>query len=580
MDGKPHSETLVELILCVGQSNQFTATINPPSAPVTFSISDPSIASLTQNGSSLTVTSLVAGTAFVVSWLNGAFVSVAPVYGVEVKFATNEFYVPEGGTNYTSVESDPAFKNADVQFFTMDPSIADVVPGSSAQRVGVWGVTNGTTTLVALVDTNLYCVFKDVTVLPFEKLPLGQSLTRNRPGYFKVYVPTRWGGALTIGTTAGTITDLKYPDGLIPYPQGRDTGTNYGWYTFSIPDSSSYTVSNTFEQIGEAAKRPWNFFYWPSKADYIYERGTNNGGNGRADSTALAGSDDLQIVPTGSTVPAGGDGDVIRAGPDGVLQSTASPDDQMATMLNLYDVPGPLSKYDAFFTNTTTARSLELSQHQGIASWEGHCWGATVASLVLNQPSPTAASGLGEDELEGLWAMLGEDGPTEVRGIALMTNCPAGPPVSGMDPTDGSVGSFHAGLEQYLRGDGVALHADLRSDGGTNTEVWNHAIWRYASTLVESTNGLETVVSIANTVTASADIRPSTNGPVRTIVYHYDLEYGPSGDVLKTSAKNDWRSVSGEASWAPKALNRITGVSWASIRGVTESHLRELDESN
>ena len=219
-----------ELDLCAGQSGSFTATITPPSAPVTFSISDPSIASLTQNGNTLTVTSLVAGTTFVVSWLNGAFVSVASLRGLAMIFPTNEFYVPEGSTYWFSVQGLPAFQGSNVSLDTTDTNIARVASPPRLPYVGVIGISNGTTFLRAQVNSNQFCVFKNMTVLPMEKLPLGQALTRSSPGFFKVYVPTRWGGKLTITNTAGTITDLRSPIG-VPFANGTTTPVGrHGWY--------------------------------------------------------------------------------------------------------------------------------------------------------------------------------------------------------------------------------------------------------------------------------------------------------------------------------------------------------------
>ncbi len=40
-------------------------------------------------------------------------------------------------------------------------------------------------------------------------------------------------------------------------------------------------MATTFVQVGQSTKKPWNFYYWPTKADSIHEPWA--GGNGRVD---------------------------------------------------------------------------------------------------------------------------------------------------------------------------------------------------------------------------------------------------------------------------------------------------------
>lgn len=86
---------------------------------------------------------------------------------------------------------------------------------------------------------------------------------------FKTYVPTKWGGVLTISTTAGTIKNVKYPDGSA-YATDTETGKDkQGWYTFRVTGAQTYTVSCTFYQEGEVpeASKPWNAWFWSYKSD-------------------------------------------------------------------------------------------------------------------------------------------------------------------------------------------------------------------------------------------------------------------------------------------------------------------------
>ncbi len=136
-----------------------------------------------------------------------------------------------------------------------------------------------------------------------------------------MYVPTRFGGNLTVKASAGRVEAITGPDGR-PRLNGEDVGNDaHGWYTFRILDAEGpYTVTTEFVQVGQAARMPWNFYYWPTKSDAIHEPWDGTG-DGRANTQAWA--DDEQAVPVGMPVAPGQD--IVRAGPDGILQTIPSP---------------------------------------------------------------------------------------------------------------------------------------------------------------------------------------------------------------------------------------------------------------
>src|SRR4051794_8197168 len=82
-------------------------------------------------------------------------------------------------------------------------------------------------------------------------LPLGGSLAGQQGDhYFGVYVPTRFGGELTVNTTSGKVVELKGPSG--PNEKERKNGQEIGydqqgWYSFRIAGAEQpYTVATTF----------------------------------------------------------------------------------------------------------------------------------------------------------------------------------------------------------------------------------------------------------------------------------------------------------------------------------------------
>ena len=260
---------------------------------------------------------------------------------------------------------------------------------------------------------------------PFQKIPLGGSQTASSPGCFKVYVPSKWGGKLLVGATTGTVSSLKAPDGTA-YVSGAETGTEkHGWYLFAVTGSTSYTVSNTFVEDGTTVTVPWNFWYFP-------------------------------FLPGGS--------------------------------LRMYDTPGPYTKFDTKFSLGTASFDWENTNHKrpSAASWEGHCWGAALASIILKQP--IAAGAFTVDDLEGLAAdFFDEVGATQLAPSPAGTPFPfAKPTAAATDPLDKTVHEFHNTLREMLRSKKKAFHINLRQARGVGTEeVWNQGCYKYSSELKE-----------------------------------------------------------------------------------------------
>src|SRR5262249_14861940 len=90
--------------------------------------------------------------------------------------------------------------------------------------------------------------------------------------HFGVYVTTTHGGNVTIKTTSGTVSQILGPDGR-ERQNGQDVGRNqHGWYSFVVTGvTKSYTVETSFVQVGESVRKPWNFYYWPTKSDAVHE---------------------------------------------------------------------------------------------------------------------------------------------------------------------------------------------------------------------------------------------------------------------------------------------------------------------
>ena len=158
-----------------------------------------------------------------------------------------------------------------------------------------------------------------------------------------------------------------------------------------------------FVQVGQSTKKPWNFYYWPTKADSIHEPWA--GGNGRVDTMRperrrrMCSPRRAAISPRGwiSSWP----------GPTGcskrcplpattrpgsptfmMIWTWVGPDKEHGGQITRFQTPSPLLKYDQLFGTSARQWEAAFSQNKDISRWPGHCLGGAVASILLNEPMP------------------------------------------------------------------------------------------------------------------------------------------------------------------------------------------------
>jgi hypothetical protein len=427
-------------------------------------------------------------------------------------------------------------------------------------------------------------------------VPLGGSLTGQvGERYFGVYVPTRFGGTLTIKASSGAIEEIVGPDGKARI-NGQEVGNDQqGWYRFKVANSEkdqSYTVETSFVQVALSKSLPWNFYYWPTKADAIHEPWA--GGNGRVDTMRPMGDDVMVATPGGYIAPGQ---DIIRAGPNGLLETLAAPGDTITWFPNEYDdltfrgadgtlyaTPSPMLKFDQLFG--TSARNWEAanSQNQDIQRWPGHCLGGAVASIMLSEPMPAPGSGFTQDELKALWAELGENHYNHQIGD-YANEIPPGPPRPGTDYTDAYAPRFHNMLETHIRGNRQNLLGNLRAfpPRGTVNEVWNHGIGKYIATYHAVPGKGERSVRLEVEVYANSGSNLNNEDPKpRVNKYEYIIVYGLDGKVDVTNTfPSDWISVGGEAQYCPLNILEVVSTRWAGHNPyITEANIRSIDMAN
>jgi hypothetical protein len=433
-------------------------------------------------------------------------------------------------------------------------------------------------------------------------VPLGGSLDRQSGDhYFGVYVPTRFGGELTVKASSGKVVELKGPSG-VERANGQEVGFDQqGWYVFRVVGAQKpYSVETTFMQVGQSVKKPWNFYYWPTKADSIHEPWA--GGNARVDTDYSMVRGDDQLIRTPGSYIAPGE-DIVLAGPNGILETLPAPGDEATWFPNVYDdltwtgpnkerggeitifqTPSPLLKYDQLFNSQARWYEANIAQNKDISRWPGHCLGGAVASILLNEPIPAPGSGLTKDELKALWAELGENHYNHRIGD-YATDIPPGPPRPGPDECDWKAPRVHAMFEAHIRGERKPLLGNMRAfpPRGTVNEVWNQGIFKYIAQYKAIPGRGPRAVLIRNEIhTNSGSMLNGQDDKDRIIYYEYSLVYGLDGRVDETNpAVADWIAVGGEALFAPLNILEVVESRWAGHNPyVTEANVRALDLAN
>ena len=314
----------------------------------------------------------------------------------------------------------------------------------------------------------------------------------------------------------------------------------------------------------------------------------------------IRGDDELIRQP-GGYIPPGED--IVRAGPNGLLETLPPAGDDATWFPNLYDdltwtgpnkekgnevtifmTPAPLLKYDQLFG--TSARWWESvnSQNKDISRWPGHCLGGAVASILLNEPIPAPGSGMTKDELKALWAELGENHYNHRIGD-YANEIPPGPPRPGPDETDWKAPRVHAMFETHIRGERKPILGNMRAfpPRGTVNEVWNQGIFKYIAEYKAIPSRGPRAVNIKIEVhTNSGSMLNGQDDKDRVIFYEYNIVYGLDGRVDETNpAAADWISVGGEALYAPLNLLELVESRWQGHNPyVNEANVRALDLAN
>ncbi|MBN1975280.1 MAG: hypothetical protein JW787_16675 [Sedimentisphaerales bacterium] len=459
--------------------------------------------------------------------------------------SSGPIYMPLNESVVISANSDPDFGSP--TYYTYFPEneptwdITDSPSGSSpsltesASGYCYGGSEQDMVTLSGLTVSGTYKIeveggtsSEDIDVIAYSnivKIPLGSSANLSKYIIGKIYVPTKYGGTLTL--TGSNNIKLFYVDGsdlnsnnvteslldyniITPDSPGVYTipGSYYGWYYVIIDDASSTEISNMFTQNGQATTRPWNGWYWPTL-------------------------------------------------------NSINP--------NNYDNGGPLDKYDQACGNTD-AQATEKANHYGGSSVDGHCLGFSIASIYLEQPSTASENGVNftQDDMEALYIELADNTGHTANYDYSVGIIPANKPTISSEQCDAYCGQVQRVLRDNLRIWHRAVSGNLRRYGSALAES-NHAVWKYISVMQEAPGDDENKIMIVTSIytnkyepTPPADPIPSNSTDNNVLYYGYVLEYY-DGEIDEESEEQNWITITGDTEgYTPESLIMTQEVNWLS----------------
>ena len=233
----------------------------------------------------------------------------------------------------------------------------------------------------------------------------------------------------------------------------------------------------------------------------------------------------------------------------------------------------------------THARSWEASNDTAsgsASSWFGHCWGWSIASILMSQPQSATKNGISfsRDDMEGLYTELADNDPYVDQSLTVWY-IPPGPPTSSLgQDVDAYCDDLYRILRTSIREDRVPVQSDMRvvaTPPSRSVEVWNQAIYKYSSSFSEApgTNN-ERLIRIDMDVWSNNDNHgpPTDDTGDRHEEYIYQLEFDATGQVIANSSQQNWISAS---HYPPHDLLRLTGTPWnAKNPEVTKARVDQL----
>lgn len=422
-------------------------------------------------------------------------------------------------------------------------------------------------------DGNDYEIFLAMRGETVSKLPLGGSkevTDVSDPQLYKIYVPSRWGGMLTVTTNNGWV-ELYYPDADTKVVDVNSEIShairegNHGWYYVKHYGANSYTISNAFVEEGGALaeRKPWNISTWVPFSD-VLDDGSNFseienlyddfGPLRKYDEAVYGGllspATDWEmgksILDLGGTL-----GHYIYNG--NARETFAEKDWKFDWNENfVVEDTGPYDFYNSV-TNQLGRGAGDGDLTDGYnTTWWGHCDGWATAAIIFKDPANLMLQG--DFTVDDIKALLTEVGMRQLNKADRVVKKTMG------NVEEGWTKIFHDFLREWLKKEQKTVLGDLKAVSRRKEEVgevWNHPIWYYAAEMKERAGGDEKIVDVTLTLKSADDlghnfredsdrsvIDKAGEGAYGAGAWRYHLAYDDNGEIVGTGS--GWDTVASD----------------------------------
>lgn len=428
-----------------------------------------------------------------------------------------------------------------VTYESSDENIASVI--GTGNSFNITGNALGTVYVIAKINGQEFgrgIVIVDSTRT---KLPLGRSLTGRQlydNNKYKVFVPTKYGGKLTISSDHCIIGNITNPQGYI-VNNGDNLGMNCnGWYTFEVTPvypNTEYDIESTFEQSGDSSKQPWPCPWYPIAEDIAYPHlYDSDGALDKYDNAYNAQSNNKALNIEKCNYYIGGNyvaHHIIREDDAEVTMgydfNNADQDNDPLTGIQndiAVDLGSPVGYGENYHDDTYNA----VFDFSGI----GHCDGASCAIVLENEPTGTFIAP-NQVSFE----------PSDKKGllVALYYH----DPVLHTDGPNITPNIWQYWLEKYI----LEYRKMFVSDIENSNMIWNYPIYGIKSSFLQERTGQtdENVVE----VTCQVKVWKSTESD---ITYNYNVTYADG--TTENLSYCEWTSQDyPDTVWEPAPISSI-----------------------
>ena len=402
-----------------------------------------------------------------------------------------------------------------------------------------------------------------VTVLKVEKIPLGGSADLNVFAIGKIYIPTKWGGILTL---AGANVQLFFTDGsdldpgkaVIIFHGGLSSNlvasgnpctyvvpqNSFRWYYVSTAALTNTTVTNVFVQSNTVAKAPWTCpdYPWAEEGTSVHLYDTNEA---------------LSLYDLAYATVSLGREKRCRVGPfspsdQGHYVAKQTLSEQDCELTTGYDVntngvldAGVWGDFWHVSSNNFGQDGLATMTNLD-ASWWGHCDQATAAIICEDEPTndycvPGTGIVFNPDLKKGILVALYHD-------FAANTNLTFGP--------DPAPYLWHRVMEDRILGNDKMFGSDGENSGTGNDLVMNTAIYELTSASYQETPGSNNERLVRVDCNVNYWYPTHTSGTSRQ--YRYDVLYGATNGIAVDCSLTNWICPTGN--WSAAFADRPDSV--------------------